>query len=330
MMTDLFSEDIQAPLTGGAALVTGATGFIGWHLCETLVTLGVRTFGLSRSASTERLPPGVQPLPADVRDPDRLSKCFGEARPTWVFHLAAEGVLDPFLPVETAIDVNVWGTLNVLEVCHKCSIRRFIHVGTSYEYIAADPSPKAGSPNPYVASKYAAWLLMRAYANDYKVDAVALRLFHVYGSRQAAPALIPAAIFSALRGQILRMTPGNQERDFVEANDVVSALLAAATVPGVAGGTYDVGTGTVRSIGAVVRGIFERVDGQGSIDMGALNHRPNEIMSLAANTLPAETELHWKSRVEFETGIAQTIEWYREHRQMGESILIEPYRDSTP
>ncbi|MBI5712536.1 MAG: NAD-dependent epimerase/dehydratase family protein [Chloroflexi bacterium] len=326
----LNKSPLPKQLMGNVALVTGATGFIGWHLCQTLVELGVPTFGLCRSASADRLPSGVQPLSADIRDSDRLSQCFREARPTLVWHLAAAGVLDPFLPVEMAIAVNVLGTINVLEACHKYSVRRFIHIGSCYEYSAADPSPLVAPPNPYIASKYAAWLLMRAYTNDYKIDAVALRLFHVYGPRQAVSSLIPAAILSAVRGQVLKMTPGNQKRDFIEVNDVVSALLAAAIALDAGGRTYDIGTGAMRSIGAAVRSIFKIVGGEGSIEMGALNYRPNEVMSSMANTLPAEKELHWKSRVEFEIGIVKTIEWYRKYIQMTDSIPVEQYRDTTP
>lgn len=298
----------QTALRGETVLITGATGFIGRYVVERLLALGVRTFGLSRSASPETLPAGVQPLPIDLRDPAAVRGAFEAARPDRVIHLAAVGVTDPFLPVEIAVDVNIRGTINVLEACAALGVRRVVHVGTAYERAAA--GEPGGPGNPYVAAKLGAWSFWHAFTQAHALNSVALRLFHVYGPRQPARGLIPAAILSALRGETLKMTPGEQLRDFVYVTDVVDALLAAASTLAFQAQTYDIGTGEGRTVRSVVAQIFERVGGGGRFDAGALPYRPREVMTLIARPEAAQRELGWRAQVNWERGLSETLAVY--------------------
>lgn len=296
-------------LRGERLLITGATGFIGRYVGERLIELGVRTFGLSRSASIETLPAGVQPLPIDLRDPTAVREAFERVQPDRVIHLAAMGVTDPFLPVTVAVEVNIRGTVNVLEACAAVGVRRVVHVGTAYERAAAEAG--SGPANPYVASKLGAWSFWQAFTQAHALNSVALRVFHVYGPRQAAHGLIPAAILAARRGETLKMTPGEQLRDFVYVGDVVEALIAAVSALDCQAQTYDIGTGEGRTVRSVVAQIFERVGGMGRFDAGALPYRPHEVMTLIAQPEAARRELGWQAQIDWETGLALTLPAYR-------------------
>jgi nucleoside-diphosphate-sugar epimerase len=139
-------------------------------------------------------------------------------------------------------------------------------------------------------------------------------LFHVYGPRQPERGLIAAAILSALRGETLRLTPGEQVRDFVYVTDVVQALVAAvATFDGHAQ-TYDVGTGVGQSVKSVVTKIFALAHGPGRYEIGASPYRPNEEMMLVANPQPAASKLGWQAQTEFDAGLSWTIQSYRDER----------------
>jgi nucleoside-diphosphate-sugar epimerase len=296
-------------------LVTGATGFVGQHLCRELVAKGTTTLGLGRSASEETLPGGVIPIAADVTRRDNLIAVLDQARPSHVVHLAAVGATQPFLPIEEARRVNLTGTVHVLEASQRVGIERFLHVGTAYEHSAA----AAQHPlNPYVASKVAAWTFWHTFIQEHQIDAVALRLYYVYGPGQIN-GLIPAAIRAAQGHASFDMTPGEQRRDFVYVADVVTAVLAALTWPDVCGQTYDIGTGAGLQVKTAVQRIFELTGSRGEYRLGALDYRSNEEMELIAAPEAAQRDLKWQAQVAFEAGIRRTIEAYRQQVGSDES-----------
>jgi nucleoside-diphosphate-sugar epimerase len=289
-------------------LVTGATGFVGRHVCRELAARGVTTFGLSRSAALHTLPDGVNPIGADVTRREELIAALADVRPSHVVHLAAVGATEPFLPIEEAQRVNLTGTIHVLEASQRSGVARFVHVGTAYEHSATvSPHP----PNPYVASKVAAWSFWHTFIQEHELDAVALRLYYVYGPGQIN-GLIPAAIRAALNHACFEMTPGEQWRDFVYVSDVVAALLAALTVSDVHGQTYDIGTGAGLQVKTAVRRIFELAASRGEYRLGALAYRPNEEMELIAAPAPALRDLKWQAHINFDTGIRRTLEACRQ------------------
>jgi UDP-glucose 4-epimerase len=304
----------EASLRHLRVLVTGATGFIGQHLCRKLVALGATTYGLSRSASAATVPVGVIPLVADVTQRETIVTALKRVRPSHVVHLAAAGVTEPFLPIEQAVDVNVSGTVHVLEASYDVGVQRFVHAGTAYEYPASQSNQ--GPNNPYVASKMAAWLFWRAFIEKNPIDSVAARLYHVYGPQQLR-GLIPSAMQAARQHEIFNMTPGEQWRDFIYITDVIEALVTTLSAPNICGKTYDIGTGVGVQVKTVVRRIFEQLGSRGQYVLGALDYRPHEEMKLVALPAATQIDLKWWTQVPFEEGLMKTLEAYR--RQIGMS-----------
>jgi nucleoside-diphosphate-sugar epimerase len=290
-------------------LVTGATGFIGRHLCRKLVELGVTTYGLSRSASETTVPEGVIPIAADVTQREGVVAALERVRPSHVLHLAAAGVTEPFLPIEQAVDVNVSGTVHVLEASYDVGVQRFVHIGTAYEHRTAEA--ERGLNNPYVASKISAWLFWRAFVEKQDIDSVSVRLYHVYGPQQLR-GLLPTTMQAAQRNEIFKMTPGEQQRDFVYIDDVVEALVATLKADNLTRNTYDIGTGCGWQVKAVVERIFQLMDSHGQYIVGALAYRPHEEMELVAAPAAAQIDLQWQARVQLEEGLAKTIAAYRQ------------------
>lgn len=302
--------DQRVTWTQARVMVTGATGFIGRRVSARLIESGAQVIGLGNVASEATVAAGVQPLVADVTDRAAMMAALAEVRPTHVLHLAAVGVTDPFVPIDYAERVNVTGTRYTLEASTAAGVRRFVHVGTAYEKPAIEAEPD--SINPYVATKLAAWRVWRQFVQATGLNSVAVRLFHVYGPGQPAHGLILAAIKAALEQTPMRMTAGEQHRDFVYIDDVVDGLLACLAATDHSGETFDLGTGYSRSVRAAVQVVFQSIGRADRLKVELQAYRPHEFMALRADPEPIAHAWGWRARTSFEAGVAATIEWYRQ------------------
>jgi nucleoside-diphosphate-sugar epimerase len=296
--------------------VVGATGFIGQRLVRRLVEAGAQVWaGVAPDESPERvaaLPPQVERLVFDLRDEEAVREGVVEAVPQIVFNLAAVGVINPEVDPSLALEVNVGGVINLLEVLKGRSARRVVLVGTCYEYGAREAVEGLDPFNAYAASKAAAWAFGRMYWRAYGLPVVTVRPFQVYGPGQPGRTLIPAAISAALGGQDFPMTPGGQARDFIFVDDVVAGMMAAAEAPGIEGESLDLGTGQAHVIRDVVAHIWEIVKAQGQILLGALPYRPGEVMHSVADADRTARLTGWQAVMALEEGLQRTIQSYTE------------------
>jgi nucleoside-diphosphate-sugar epimerase len=146
------------------------------------------------------------------------------------------------------------------------------------------------------------------YYRAYGMPVVIVRPFNAYGPGQPQQALIPSAIQAALRGQNFPMTPGEQRRDFIYVDDVVSGFVAAAMADSIKGGHLDLGTGRATSVRHVVQRIFALCGGGGQPKVGALPYRPGVVWESVANANRTELLSGWRARIELDEGLRATIE----------------------
>jgi nucleoside-diphosphate-sugar epimerase len=292
-------------------LITGGTGFLGQRLTRRLTELGARvTVALcdqDDSARITALPPEADRRDGDVRNYGQVRQLVEAVAPDFVFHLAAVGVNDPFIAEETALRVNVRGTLNTLRAVQRAGaahVQRVVVAGTSYEY------GKTGELDPgnvYAASKVAAWAFCRMYYRAHGTPVVVARPFNVYGPGQAQQALIPAAIRAALSGHAFPTTPGEQRRDFIYVDDVVNGFLVIAATAGIEGESLDLGTGHATTVRDVVDRIFALCGGAGRPKIGALPYRPGIVWESVADAARTERLTGWQARTGLEEGLKLTI-----------------------
>jgi len=232
-----------------------------------------------------------------------------------------------------AVQVNVMGTLNLLEALTETDCDCFINTGTCYEYGHHTPPPpvppKVGGPgrqhedqmvdpiNAYAASKSAAWLFCNMYHRTRYYPIVTVRPFTTYGPRQSPRALIPQTILSALEGQDFEMTGGEQTRDFTYVDDVVEGYIRASLSERAIGQTFNLGAGKERPIKEVVLKVLELMGNPVRPLIGALPYRPREIWRLYADNNKARDLLGWRPRVGLEDGLRKTIAWYTEQFKAG-------------
>jgi UDP-glucose 4-epimerase len=241
-----------------------------------------------------------------------------------IVHLAAQIHVDRSI-VEPRLtwDVNVGGTLNVLEAARMTDVERVIHASTSEVYGSAQYAPMdekhpLDAPHPYGASKIAADRMCRAYHATYDLPVTVLRPFNIYGERQKDTGYGGAISIFAKRA-LAGLPPlvygtGEQTRDYTYVSDAVAGYLAALDArPFVA--PINLGTGTDVPINAIAR-IVCRLAGTDLAPVYTAP-RPNEIARLVADTTLAKRWLGWAPAVGLEEGIRAVVEWHRTHPNAG-------------
>lgn len=295
-------------------LVTGGAGFIGSHLVERLLNLGhdvtvldnLSTGRASNLASLkDRSCLTVQDC--DVAHDSRLPELFEGAE--WVFHLAGLADIVPSVQNPTAYhDVNVSGTVAVLEASRAADVKRFVYTASSSCYGIPDNFPTTETDEiramyPYALTKYLGEQYTLHWNKVYHLPSVSLRLFNVYGPRSRTTGAY-GAVFGVLLAQKLAGQPltivgdGSQTRDFTYVTDVADAFIAAADSE-VEGEVFNVGSGNTYSI--------SHLAGLIGGDVTHIPKRPGEPDCTFADTRKIFNTLDWSPKVSFEDGVQRML-----------------------
>jgi len=324
---------------GRRVLVTGAGGFIGSHLVESLVAQGahVRAFVRYNSRGSLGL---LHQLPMSVGS--QVEAVFGDLRDlvaveqamrgvSHVFHLGAL-IAIPYSyqhPVEV-VESNIIGTLNVLQAARSTGVERLVHTSSSEVYGTALQVPIGeGHPlqgqSPYSASKIGADKLAESFFRSYGLPVVTLRPFNTYGPRQSTRAVIPAIITQALTSDVVRIGNLEARRDLTYVSDTVLGFVKVAETEGVAGETFNLGTGQEVSIAELAREIFALMGKTPTLEVEPARLRPeeSEVHRLLSDNRYAREMLDWSPRVSLREGLLQTIEWIAGHLDLYQSGIYQ-------
>lgn len=315
-----------------SVLVTGAGGFIGSHLVEALAGRGakVRAFlrytsrpdsGLLRFVDPALLE-RVEVVRGDLRDGDAIRLASNGVDTT--FHLGALiGIPYSYVHPREVVDTNVFGTFNVLEAARLCNVRRLVHTSTSEVYGTTlakriDEGHRLQGQSPYSASKIGADKLVESYARSFGVSAVTIRPFNTYGPRQSARAIVPTIITQALAGREVRLGSLTPTRDLTFVRDTVAGFILGAEQDAAVGLEINLGSDHEVSIGDLARQIARLVGSDINVVQDPARIRPekSEVMRLHADASLAHRVLGWHPAVQLETGLAETVEWVRQHANL--------------
>ena len=317
----------MTPLSGKRVLVTGAGGFIGSHLVERLVVEGAEVRALVHYNSrgdwghletiTCEARDAIDVVAGDIQDSFCVERVVADREV--VFHLAALiGIPYSYIAPKSYIDVNVRGTLNVLEAARSTGIERVIHTSTSETYGTAvyapiDESHPLQAQSPYSASKLAADKLAESYQCSFETPITTIRPFNTFGPRQSLRAIIPTIMSQALIGAEVRIGSAAPVRDFTFVQDTAGAFIAAASTPATAGATLNVGNGKGISIGELAEVILELVDSEASVICDPQRVRPehSEILALLCDATRLRLATGWEPTVGLREGLERTVEWMR-------------------
>ena len=296
-------------------LITGGAGFIGSHLAELLIgkghevvvvdnLLSGRMKNLQSISSHSRF----RFADVDIRDSTSLSPLFEGI--DWVFHLAGLADLVPSIEMPAQYyDTNVTGTFNVLESARQCGVKRFLYAASSSSYGIPDvyPTPESAPIRPqypYALTKYLGEELVLHWASVYKLPAISLRLFNVFGIRSRTSGAY-GAVFGVFLAQKLNGRPftlvgdGTQTRDFTYVTDVAAAFLCAAE-SNLSGEAMNVSSGNHYSVNRLVELLGGEVE--------HIPKRPGEPDCTFGDIAKIQRLLGWQARVTFEDGVGRMLE----------------------
>ena len=314
-------------------LVTGADGFIGSHLTESLVRQGfkVRAFVMYNSFNSwgwldkcdEDVKGNFEVISGDIRDPHGVKAAMSGCDA--VLHLAAL-IAIPFSynSPDTYLETNIKGTLNVLQAAKELGIKRLIHTSTSEVYGTAQFVPiteehRLLGQSPYSASKIGADQMAYSFYSSFDTPVVIIRPFNTYGPRQSARAVIPTVITQILNGKDkIKLGSTTPTRDFNYVKDIVSGFCAALMSKNGVGEVINLGSNFEVSIGETARLIMELMGKTLEIDLDNQRVRPkdSEVERLWADNSKARNILGWEPTFSgiagFKQGLNETINWFKQ------------------
>jgi UDP-glucose 4-epimerase len=301
-------------LAGERVLVTGATGLIGRHVVS-LLDDQVEVYAVSRSkkSSNDR----VKWLMCDLSTPGTTQELIQRVQPGVVLHLAGavrgDRSLDAVHPTLTA---NLVATVELLEAATRARVQRIVMSGSLLEEPTGEGAT-AVPPSPYGASRWAATSYARMFHSLFEAPVTILRPSYAYGPGQDSTKLLPHVISSVLRGERPELASGERRIDFVFAEDVGRAYLAAAEAPAVDGETIDIGSGVTTRVRDFVGAAVDML-GQDCPRpiFGALPERPFE-QEIHVDTAPAARILGWTASTSLDEGLRKTVAWYVRQAQAG-------------
>ena len=308
-------------------LVTGGAGFIGSNLARYILDRGhdvvvLDNFATGKRENLAEIAGRITLIEGDIRDADTVASAMAGC--CAVFHEAALGsvprsVEDPL----TSHDVNVNGTIRLLEAARAVGLRRIVFAASSSAYGNREESPKheAMAPlpiSPYAAGKIACEAYMQGYAASFGLETVCLRYFNVFGPRQdpfgAYAAVIPAFVSRLLKGRPpIVYGDGEQSRDFCYIDNVCHANWLAANAPAKVcdGRPVNIACNQRTSLNQILSQLGELLD----VKLKATYEpqRAGDVKHSLADISLARQCLGYEPRVYFEDGLARSIDWYKKN-----------------
>ena len=305
-------------------LVTGADGFIGSHLVETLLGEGYYVRALSQYNSFNYWgwlegmnDPRLEVVCGDVRDPNYCREIVRGC--DTVLHLAALIAIPySYIAPDSYVDTNIRGTLNVCQAARDSGVGRIVVTSTSEVYGTALRVPiDEGHPrqpqSPYSATKIGADAIALSFYKAFDLPVVIARPFNTYGPRQSARAIIPTIITQIANGaREIMVGDLSPTRDFNYVKDTCRGFLALARTPGIEGEEINIATNTEISMADTLRMIADimGVDVKWTVDPARLRPGKSEVRRLWGDNTKIKSLTDWRPRYDLRTGLTETVEWF--------------------
>lgn len=300
--------------------LTGSTGFVGSAVLRELTYRGHETTVLIRSTSKRlwRIEGSkARRVDGDLSNLASYEPALKSSPPDVVMHLAWDGVGNADRNDPRQIR-NIQSSTDLFLASTRAGVKHFIALGSQAEYgpiagIASEDAP-AKPTTLYGISKLATGLALSRLGAEHAVKVAWLRLFSSYGPGDETYWMIPSLILQLLDRKKPALTKAEQVWDYCHVADVARAVVAAAERD--ASGTFNLGSGSAGPLRRIIERIRDEIDPALPLGLGDIPYRPDQVMHLQADISRLRAATGWEPKVDLEQGLRQTVEWYREHRDL--------------
>lgn len=304
-------------------LVTGGAGFIGSHLVDELLAKGERVrvldnFSTGKRENLTNAAESIELVEGDIRSYHIVREVVTEV--DFILHQAAlpsvpRSITDPI----TTNDVNVGGTLNILDAAKDAGVKRVVYASSSSVYGANEDLPKREDMvpqpiSPYAVAKLTGEKYCHVFSRTYGLETVALRYFNVFGPRQDPDseyaAVIPKFVLGMIQGRDLKIYgDGSQSRDFTFVSNVVAANILAVEADGVEGEVFNMACGSSLSLNEMVTLVSGALGVNPQVEYEAT--RPGDVPHSLANIDAARERLGYEPLVSAKEGLAKVVDYFK-------------------
>jgi nucleoside-diphosphate-sugar epimerase len=293
-------------------LLTGGSGFIGYHCIAPLLARGFEVHAVSVRSQPEALP-GVTWHQCDLLQPGAAEALVSRIRPTHLLHMAWYVVPGKLITSEENF-AWVAASMELVKSFARHGGSRVVVGGSGYEYdwsygYCGEKRTPAAPDTIYGACKQALHLLVESFAQHAGLSSAWGRMFFLYGPREHRQRLVSSVIISLLAGQPTKCSHGRQMRDYLHVQDVADGLVGV--LDSAITGAINISSGQATTIRDIVLGIGHQIGRPELIQLGAIPARANDVSLVLGENTRLVAELGWEPRHDLETGLRQTIDWWR-------------------
>ncbi len=308
-------------------LVTGATGFVGAnitrHFVEKRESVAVIVRNKKLNWRLSDISSKIDIYKSDILNPS-LEKIIDRIKPDYIFHMAAYGVMADELDIQEMVNVNIRGTVNLINAVKKNKLKLLVNIGSAVEYGVKDHKISEDDLlepiNDYGWTKAGATLFCQKEGIKNSLPVLTLRLFTPFGYFEDRTRLIPSVILSAIKNKPIKVSVPTSVRDFIFIEDIIEAFELATKQKIRPGEVINIGSGKQHSVGEVVEKIISLSNSNSHVEWGAVKKQSRfiEPKKLEADISKAYKVLGWKPKHSFEDSLIKSISWFRKNQKLYE------------